>query len=45
MIEMFKLSHDYYNKAATRDFIKFGINNAGDVRLRGHRYTRQQGKI
>ena len=38
MIEMFKLSHDYYHKAATRDFIKFGINNAGDVRLGGHRY-------
>ena len=38
MIEMFKLSHDYYDKAATHDFIKVGINNAGDVRLRGHRY-------
>ena len=45
MIEMFKLSHDYYDKEATRDFIKFGINNAGDVRLRGHTYHVNKAKF
>ena len=38
MIEMFKLSHGYYDEASIEDFIKFGVNNAGELRLRGHRY-------
>ena len=38
MIEMFKLSHGYYDEVSVEDFIKFGVNNTDEIRLRGHRY-------
>ena len=38
MIEMFKLSHGYYDEMAINNFIVFGSKNLGEQRLRGHRY-------
>ena len=38
MIEMFKLSHGYYDEMAIKDFIEFESKNSGELSLRGHRY-------
>ena len=38
MIEMFKLSHGYYDVAAMHDFIEFGSNDTSEPRLRRHNY-------
>ena len=38
MIEMFKLSHGYYDVAAIHDFIEFGPNDTSEPRLRRHKY-------
>ena len=38
MIEMFKLSHGYYDVAAMHDFIEFGSNDTSVPRLRRHKY-------
>ena len=38
MIEMFKLSHGYYDIAAMHDFVEFGSNDTSEPRLRRHKY-------
>ena len=38
MIEMFKLSHGYYDVAAIHGYIEFGSNDTNEPRLRWHKY-------
>ena len=45
MIEMFKLSHCYYDEMAINEFIEFRSKNSGEQRLGGHRYHVNKGRF